>query len=207
MTQVPRLASCSALLGSVLLACSGTGSVAARPSDPWAPSIDAGGEAESGPGSLDGGAAIDATSPFEAGVHGDAGPGDAAVGDAEPADAAAGDAALTCGTGPVFFVPFATYPQLASVGGGVNLQAPGYSDSFCMEDYIVVLQPAAGQFLAFSGSSTDVCCQVLYQPPVLESACGHATYDLTGKCISSATLPPLTPLAVCSNGAGVGVTL
>jgi hypothetical protein len=180
-------------LGVLLAGCGGTVAAGAPP-DAGAPEagglVDSSTDGSSGP--LDSGAdgaSPDAAAPVEAGV----------------VDAPA-EAGPACGAGDVFFLSFASYPKLAAVGGSALVQAPGYSDPVCQEDAIIVLQPVAGQFLAFSGSSTDVCCNILYVPPDLESACHHATYDLNGQCISG-SLPPLTPLVVCSNSAGVGVTL
>ena len=179
------------LLVAVFVGCGGTVASGAA-GDAGAP--DAVGTADSGI-PFDGGSPLDARALLDTGM---------ATLDGD-VDGASGDAALSCGAGNVFFLPFSTYPKLVATGGSALVHVPGYTDPACGQDQAIVLQPSAGQFLAFSGSSTDICCNIAYVAPDLQSVCGHATYDLTGKCISGND-PALPPLVVCTNSAGVGVT-
>lgn len=142
----------------------------------------------------------------------DAGDGDGLAGDAD-SDAAirAPDAncAPTCGTSPTTTaLIFTAHPSLARVGGSVVFQLPGYSDPVCGLDLVIVVQPKAGEFVAFSAACTHACCPVSYQASTsrLVCPCHGSVYDLSGNVVAGPAPRGLTPLRVCSDGCGVYVT-
>lgn len=121
-----------------------------------------------------------------------------------------GACTATCTTGgKVVELSFAKYPKLANVGGSQIVTAKGYSDPVCGGNLIIVVQPTAGKFVAFSASCTHACCQVGYAPTAKEFACPchGSTFDLTGQVTGGPAPSPLPKLPVCADACGVYVTL
>ena len=157
-----------------------------------------------GPRQTDGGAGDADAMTLRAGDTGeDSAPGMAAEGG--PLEAGC---ASSCSTGPIGAeLTFDAYPSLDQVGGSTLFQLPGYSDPACGSDVIIVLQPTAGEFLAFSASCTHACCAVTYQPSESRFYCGchGSAYDLKGKVTAGPATRALTALKVCSDACGVQV--
>jgi len=147
-------------------------------------------------------------------ASGDAGPdaGDDGGGD-DAGDAGGGEGGsctATCPTGgKVLELSFAKYPKLAKVGGSQVVTAKGYSDPFCGGNLIIVVQPTAGKYVAFSASCTHACCQVGYASGAKEflCPCHGSTYDLTGQVTGGPAPSALPKLQVCADACGVYVTL
>ena len=104
---------------------------------------------------------------------------------------------------------FADHTQLANVGGSALINAPGYSDPVCGFDIVIVAQPAAGQFVAFSAACTHECCTVNYNASAkqFDCHCHGSVFSTTGAVVSGPASTPLPKLAVCADACGVTVTL
>jgi Rieske Fe-S protein len=89
----------------------------------------------------------------------------------------------------------------------VTLNANGYSDPVCQKSGIIVIQHAAGQFVALSTSCTHACCPVNFDGSGFSCPCHGATFDITGAPTGGPTNVPLASLQVCSDSCGVTVTL
>jgi Rieske Fe-S protein len=130
--------------------------------------------------------------------------------DAATKDAASenGACASTCTTGStVFALSFAKYPNLKKVGGSATVEAKGYADPVCAQDYVIVVQPTAGQYLAFSASCTHSCCTVSFTGTGFSCPCHHSAFDLQGSVTGGPAPAPLQKLNVCADDCGVYVTL
>jgi Rieske Fe-S protein len=116
----------------------------------------------------------------------------------------------TCPAGAkVFAVTFADNPELKTVGKGVLVQAPGYADPVCAQNFVIVAQPTAGKFIAFSGSCTHACCSVSFDAngKGFTCPCHGSTYDLNGNVTGGPAPSALPKLEVCFDECGVYVTL
>jgi nitrite reductase/ring-hydroxylating ferredoxin subunit len=147
----------------------------------------------------------------DAPTYGEASIGSDAPGPSSPSDAAGGDE-CACGSTcadqvSVVTLTFVDYPELADVGGSVAFEAPGYADPICGQDIVIVAQPAAGQFVAFSASCTHSCCAVAFSGTQFVCPCHMSTFDLNGNVVSGPAPYPLPSLPVCSDASGVYVTV
>jgi Rieske Fe-S protein len=141
---------------------------------------------------------------------GDAGsPGD---GDPPPEDAGTGGASeASCGAcptaGKVIVLTFAAFPALKQVGGSVLHEVPGYSDPVCQQDFIIVAQPSAGEFVAVSAGCTHQCCTVSFSGNGFACPCHGSAFALSGTVTRGPAARPLQKLAVCADACGVTVTI
>ena len=101
---------------------------------------------------------------------------------------------------------FSQYSQLQSVGGSVAVQAPGYSDPSCGQPDIVVVNQAAGNYIAVSAACPHACCTVQYTGSNFYCPCHGAQFDTTGKSAGIRTNQPLAKLTVCADTTGVTVS-
>jgi len=146
---------------------------------------------------------------------GQAGPGSQDSGPEEggadaPDEAEAGPCEPTCAAGSSTFVlTFEEHPALKNVGGSVVVSPPGYSDPLCHNDFVIVVQPAAGEFVALSASCPHECCQVTWESSHGEfhCPCHGSTFSPTGKVTNGPAAVDLPALAVCADECGVTVTL
>jgi nitrite reductase/ring-hydroxylating ferredoxin subunit len=126
----------------------------------------------------------------------------------EPSEGSAGACTRTCTTGSrVLVLTFARYPALQNVGGSALVQAPGYVDPACGGDQVIVIQPAAGQYRAFSASCTHACCTVRFTGAGFSCPCHMSVFGLDGKVKSGPAPAPLPELDVCSDACGVTITI
>jgi len=134
--------------------------------------------------------------------------GQATSGSTDAGNASGGGCAPSCGTG-TFGVEFGEYPALQQVGGSASLSAPGFKDDHCGKDGILVIQTAAGTYVALSSSCTHQCCTVGFDAASGEIVCPcHGSrYDTTGKVVHGPAQAPLQQLTVCADECGVLVTL
>jgi nitrite reductase/ring-hydroxylating ferredoxin subunit len=154
----------------------------------------------------------------ESGPSPDAGPVDATSPEADVIDVTdasdAPDAAGPCSTsaclddgGPMLVLPFVYYPELAMVGGSLLVSDSRYSDPTCGQDYVIVAQPSAGVFVAFSGSCTHACCNVYFNGDGFSCPCHGSMFDLNGQVTNGPATLALQELPTCSDGCGVFVQL
>jgi Rieske Fe-S protein len=134
------------------------------------------------------------------------------AGDDGPGDDGAADGGLcasTCskGTKTLVFL-FADYPALQSVGGSALNNAPGYKDPSCGLDIVIVAQPTAGQYVAYSAACSHQCCTVSYRAARNEFACPchGSTFGLDGKVTGGPAPTALAKLEVCADSCGVYVS-
>ena len=141
-------------------------------------------------------------------AEGDEGaPGD----DGGVADVAEGGAcqpACSVGTKTIA-LPFSMYPQLRNAGGSALHKALGYSDPSCHLDTIIVVQPSAGMYVAFSAGCPHQCCTVSFNATHAEFVCPchGSTFDLGGQVRSGPAPNGLQALSACADECGVYVTL
>ncbi len=151
----------------------------------------------------------DAGGPDEAGGDDAAGDG-AGDGGGEGGDGGEGGACqATCASGSkALEFPFAKYPALKNVGGSAVNNAPGYSDPSCGLDIIVVAQPSAGKYVAFSAGCPHQCCTVAYNKSRTEfmCPCHGSTFDTSGQVTGGPAPTGLQSLTVCSDDCGVYVS-
>ena len=107
----------------------------------------------------------------------------------------------------VVTLSFAQYPALQNVGGSAVVQADEYTDATCGQHVLIVVQPTAGEFLAFSASCTHACCTVAFTGKQFDCPCHGSVYDLTGKNIAGPAPSPLEKLSTCSDACGVYVEI
>jgi nitrite reductase/ring-hydroxylating ferredoxin subunit len=116
----------------------------------------------------------------------------------------------TCATGTkTVELSFTKYPQLKSVGGSASVQATGYSDPSCGQPDIIVAQPTAGTYVAFSASCSHMCCVVGFVKKSSEflCPCHSSTFDMSGQVTGGPAPTGLHQLTVCADACGVYVTL
>ncbi len=84
-----------------------------------------------------------------------------------------------------------TIVQLADVpvGGAISAKAPDGKA-------IIVVQPTAGEAVAFSARCTHMGCTVAPAGKELDCPCHGSVYDLTGKNVAGPAPRPLSPFAV-----------
>jgi Rieske Fe-S protein len=149
----------------------------------------------------------DGEAPSEGGEGGDAAPGDDG-GKEAASEAAACQPTCAAGTKTVDF-PFSVYPQLQNVGGSALNSAPGYSDPSCHVDTIIVAQPSAGTYVAFSAGCPHECCVVSWNETHSEFVCPchGSTFDISGQVSGGPAPNGLQQLSVCADDCGVYVSL
>lgn len=116
----------------------------------------------------------------------------------------------TCAAGSkTLELTFAKYPQLKNVGGSVNTSASGYKDPSCGLALIVVAQPTAGKYVAFSAGCPHQCCTVAYNKSRTEfmCPCHGSTFNTSGQVVVGPATKGLQQLSVCADDCGVTVTL
>ena len=148
--------------------------------------------------------ALDGADPAEGG---DGAPGDDAAA-VEGGGATACEPACPAGTRTIE-LPFSKYPQLRNAGGSALHTAPGYSDPFCHLDTIIVAQPSAGTYVAFSAGCPHQCCIVSFNATHTELVCPchGSTFDMRGQVRSGPAPNGLQVLSACADDCGVYVTL
>ncbi|HEX3344396.1 MAG TPA: Rieske (2Fe-2S) protein [Polyangiaceae bacterium] len=157
-----------------------------------------------------GGGAVDPPGPGEAGPE-EAG-GDDAFGDDAGDSGEGGEGGAckaTCSTGAkTLELTFAKFPQLKNVGGSTVANAPGYKDPTCGLDVIVVAQPSAGQYVAFSAGCPHQCCTVAYNKSRTEfmCPCHGSTFNTSGQVTGGPAPSGLQKLSVCADDCGVYVS-
>jgi len=146
---------------------------------------------------------------------GDGGGPDEAGNDDAPGDdggeggSEGGACGATCATGTkTLAFTFAKYPQLKNVGGSALNNAPGYSDPSCGLDIIVVAQPTAGKYVAFSAGCPHACCTVAYNKGRTEflCPCHGSTFNTSGQVTGGPAPNGLQKLSVCADECGVYVS-
>jgi nitrite reductase/ring-hydroxylating ferredoxin subunit len=147
----------------------------------------------------------------EPGGGDDAGPDEAGGGDDAAVDAPAegGACVPTCAAGTkTLEFTFAKFPQLKNVGGSANGKAPGYSDPSCKLDLVVVAQPTAGNYVAFSAGCPHQCCTVAYNKAHNEflCPCHGSTFNTSGAVTGGPAPNGLQKLSVCADECGVYVS-
>lgn len=126
-------------------------------------------------------------------------------------DGGGGEAACqpTCAAGSksITFL-FADYPALKNVGGSALNNAPGYRDPSCSLDVVIVVQPTAGQYVAYSAACSHQCCTVHYSSAQKEFVCPchGSTFSTDGKVTGGPAPTGLAKLQVCADACGVTVT-
>jgi Rieske Fe-S protein len=103
---------------------------------------------------------------------------------------------------------FSIYPQLKTVGGSALNSAPGYADPSCNLDVIIVAQPSAGTYVAFSAGCPHQCCIVSFNAAHTEFVCPchGSTFDIAGQVSGGPAPNGLHPLSVCADECGVYVS-
>jgi nitrite reductase/ring-hydroxylating ferredoxin subunit len=140
------------------------------------------------------------------------GPPEAGADDASGDDG--GTEASTCGTTctsgtKTLEFTFAKYPGLKSVGGSANGSLTGYKDPSCGLDLIVVAQPTAGTYVAFSAGCPHQCCTVAYNKSHNEflCPCHGSTFNTSGDVTNGPAPHGLQKLSVCADECAVYVTV
>jgi Rieske Fe-S protein len=104
---------------------------------------------------------------------------------------------------------FDKYPQLRTVGGSVTYKAAGYSDPSCHLDLIIIAQPTAGTYVAFSAGCPHACCTVAYNAKHTEflCPCHGSSFNMSGQVTGGPAPNGLQKLSVCADDCGVYVSL
>lgn len=152
---------------------------------------------------------VDASGPAtnDRGDAGDDGPNDASIDQlVEAFDAATvvgTCTSKTCGgsAGPLV-LSLSSYPALTTVGGGVSVTLPGYSDPICNSDTVLVAQVAPGTFAAFAGSDTRSCCPLTVQSGAFRDPCYGSRYGFCGEPIQGPASRALQELPACAGTMG-----
>ncbi len=119
------------------------------------------------------------------------------------ADAAADASCRACKKdASTLVVKLSQHPSLAKPGGSALLTDARYSDPACAQSTIIVVQPEAGKFVAFSASCTHACCTVAFDGTGFACPCHGSTFDLSGNVTGGPAPQNLPALAVCSDGCG-----
>jgi Rieske Fe-S protein len=115
---------------------------------------------------------------------------------------------MTCTTtGPnVYAATFSANPDLNTVGKGVTVSPPNYSDS-SGNDFIWVVQESAGSFIAFSLSCTHQGCVINPIASGFLCPCHGTTFSPTGVRLAGPGTNTLQCYPVCSDSTGVYITL
>jgi Rieske Fe-S protein len=151
----------------------------------------------------DGGAGTDAGDD-----GGDAGDDGGDGGDDGGDDGGEGGCTPTCSTGSKTAVlTFAAHPLLKQVGASLSFGHKGYSDPTCGQNQVIVAQPSAGHYVAFSASCTHACCFVTFQKTEFVCPCHGSTYDLNGQVTGGPAPAALPKLSVCADECAVYVTI
>jgi Rieske Fe-S protein len=142
----------------------------------------------------------------------DAGPDEAAADDAAGDDggAEASPCGTTCASGSkTLEFTFAKYPALKNAGGSANGSLTGYKDTSCGLDLIVVAQPTAGNYVAFSAGCPHQCCTVTYNKSRSEfmCPCHGSTFNTSGAVTNGPAPHGLQKLSVCADDCAVYVTV
>jgi Rieske Fe-S protein len=150
----------------------------------------------------------DATGDDGGGDGGDDGGGDAAD------DAMDAGCTPTCTTGPKVVALSLGDPKFAAlnqVGKGIVFEHKGYADPTCGQDFIIVVQESAGNYVAFGASCPHACCTVTYQAGSKEFVCPchGSVFGLDGKPTPDSPAFPvaLQKLQVCHDACAVYVTI
>jgi Rieske Fe-S protein len=114
---------------------------------------------------------------------------------------------MTCSTsGNVYTATFSANPGLMSVGQGVTVSPPGYSDNYG-NDAIYVVQESAGNYIAYALSCTHQGCQVNKSGTSWRCPCHGATFSATGQHTGGPGSGNLQSYSVCADSTGVTITL
>jgi Rieske Fe-S protein len=114
----------------------------------------------------------------------------------------------TCASGSnIVELPFATNQALANVGGSIVIQAPGYRDPVWGLNRVVVAQPSAGMFVAFSASCTHQGCPVSFTGQGFYCMCHGSRFDLSGAVTGGPARRPLPKLQACGDSCAAYVTI
>ena len=127
----------------------------------------------------------------------------------ETGDEAEAGCQATCATGSKTMVlTFEKYPALNKVGGSVIVSPTGYSDPVCHNDFVIVVQETAGNFVALSATCTHMCCQVTWEASQhrFYCPCHGSTYSTTGAVTGGPATEALPKLSACADGCGVTIT-
>lgn len=103
---------------------------------------------------------------------------------------------------------FTDYPSLQAVGGSALNNAPGYSDPSCGLDVVIVAQPTAGKFVAYSAACSHQCCTVQFKASRNEfyCPCHGSTFGTDGQVTGGPAPVALAKLQVCADACGVYVS-
>ncbi len=110
-----------------------------------------------------------------------------------------------CGTSNTFVADFATYPGLMTVGSGVTVSPPGYSDG-SGNDSLYVVQESAGSYLAYSLSCTHQGYLVNKSGTGWRCPRHGATFSASGAHVSGPG-SNLKTYSTCADAAGVTISL
>jgi Rieske Fe-S protein len=142
---------------------------------------------------------------------GGGGPDEAGGDDASGDDGGDGGACQpTCASGTeTLEFTFVKYPQLENVGGSVTYRATGYSDPSCHLDLIIIVQPTAGTYVAFSAGCPHACCTVAYDAKHTEflCPCHGSSFNMSGQVTGGPAPNGLQKLTVCVDECAVYVSL
>jgi len=125
--------------------------------------------------------------------------------DATPADDAGADACApgSCTVGAnTLVLDLSKEHALAKVGGSTIVTDARYSDSFCGQNSIIVVQPSAGKYVAFSSSCTPQCCSVSFTGQGFSCPCHGSRFNLAGRVTRGPAGAPLPSVPVCTDGCG-----
>ncbi len=104
---------------------------------------------------------------------------------------------------------FADHPELMNVGGSALVEDPRFQDPVCGQDFVMVAQATAGNYVAVSGSCTHSCCTVSFNKTAqrFDCPCHGSRFNLQGKVILGPAALPLKSLNVCADDCAVYVQL
>jgi Rieske Fe-S protein len=141
------------------------------------------------------------------GDGGDGGPGDDAGDDGGGGEGGACQPTCSEGKKTLTFL-FTDYPSLQAVGGSAMNNAPGYADPSCGLDVVIVAQPTAGKYVAYSAACSHQCCTVHYVPSRSEFVCPchQSTFGIDGQVTGGPAPVALAKLQVCADACGVYVS-
>jgi Rieske Fe-S protein len=123
------------------------------------------------------------------------------------------DGATTCtsnactANADTLVVSLADHPQLAKPGGSVVLTDSRYTDPICAQHTIIVAQPSAGKFIAFSASCTHACCTVGFTGTEFACPCHGSRYNLEGEVTQGPAPQSLPAVPFCADACAVYLKL